>query len=409
MGLKRIGLWLAPDRKRTSPHEQIIALVRQVRDSGPDAVLFPEGWLCVDEALHGDAKQIVDDLVRPLTELGIRCFVGSNTVSADRLGCCHSREMLFDAATDNKPYEKHSSAGRIAFQEEGWSGEYYLPLWTDGVAPTICHDMYLSLLGHYHHDTARKLAINPTGGGVLPAKWARVLRGRAMEAGVPVACTMNDLGRGTACWVMGQSGPLTLQSADGERTQMGRRSGTLYLADLSEPIHPANPRLASFAGGVEGLPVTVQDDTLWVGSSRVTWMSEDEICGFHLVCLGDTEMLDPCVWVAPLLASGGRCLYWLRASNEQRAAAVALAEAKAVELCCPVVIESETQPLVVVELYNYSKGVRVNDPPTIQPKFQTGYHSAFKMIRGYEEGGSAWKAHVKQYETLLYSCRNESR
>jgi hypothetical protein len=76
-----------------------------------------------------------------------------------------------------------------------------------------------------------------------------------------------------------------------------------------------------------------------------------------------------------------------------------------VELCCPSIVETEGCGTVVVELYNKSKGVRINDPPTLMAGMQFGYQSAFKMLRGVEEPQCAWKVHVKQYETLLESCR----
>lgn len=407
--LRRLALWLAPAQASSSRRAQVSSIARQARALDPDAILFPEQWLTVPPSDREFAEEIVDDVTRPLTEAGIRCFVGAVVESGLLPSTRHSTQMLIEAAGHGHAYVKHCTAGHVAIQDPDWQPSRNLPVWHGGVGPTLCHDMYLALLAHRLTASGARLLINPSGGGVVTRKWLRVLRGRALESSLSVACTMTDRpGRGhTACWVVDAAGGLLpLMDVDGQTVTAGDRPGMLYVGDLRNAGEPLAEPEPTPAGGGGCVPLTVKRDRLRLSGESVAWGASGARLGeFDVVALNHHDAPDPCAWIAPLLQHRGKTLYWIRCPRDQAQRMVALAESKAIELCSPSVIEAEDRRPVVVELHNASKGVRVNNPPTIAPRFQFGYASALRMLQGYDEPSSAWQRHVPQYASLLWSCR----
>jgi hypothetical protein len=105
-------------------------------------------------------------------------------------------------------------------------------------------------------------------------------------------------------------------------------------------------------------------------------------------------------------ATKARCLYWARVDDAVRRDALAIAMAKAVELSCPTVLQVDGNGPVLVEVCsNYKHVHRVAGDLRLNPTFQRGLESAFKMMQGTREQAGAWRGHLARYRSLLHSCQ----
>jgi hypothetical protein len=339
----------------------------------------------------------------------VRCIVGAESGPGEQL--------LIDSASP-RVYAKHSTARRVAFEADGWSEDSALPVWPEGVGPTICHDMYLALLDHSLASRGARTLVNPGFDDVVRQKWEIVLRGRAIENRAPIACTMNQRRGGPRgpsrafCWVFDAAGkPVALRSPDGLTFAYGDAPGTLYVtATDGAPIEPAEA--APVASNPGGLPVSLREDRRTVGRDSVTWGLDGCLHGYRVVCLNDRQWMDPCRWVEPLIdqalnacdGTKARCLYWARVDDAAHRDALVIAMAKAVELSCPTVLQIDgTAPVLVEVSSNYKHVHCVAGDLRLNPTFQRGLESAFKMIQGKAERAGAWRGHLAQYRSAVRS------
>jgi hypothetical protein len=281
--------------------------------------------------------------------------------------------------------------------------------------------MYLALLDHSLASRGARTLVNPSFDNVVRRKWETVLRGRAIEAQAPIACTMNQRTGGSRgpsgafCWMFDAAGKRApLRSPDGRTLAYGNAPGTLHITTTSgAPIEPAEAAPAASNPG--GMPVSLREDRLTVGRDSVTWGADGCLHGFRVVCLDGRQWMDPCRWVEPLIeqADNGRdgakarCLYWARVDSAVRRDALVIAMAKAVELSCPTVLQVDGSATALIEVCsNYKHVHRVVGDLRLNPTFQRGFDSAFKMVQGQAERAGAWRGHLARYRSLLlHSCQ----
>jgi predicted amidohydrolase len=297
--VKRMGLWLAPPATALTPRRQVRQLLDQLHrqseqlDGLPSLVLFPEAWHNSQASDRHAVRQEVLDVVAPVLDgAGVRCIVGAESGRGEQL--------LIDSASP-QVYAKHSTARRIAFEADAWSEDSALPVWPGGVGPTICHDMYLALLDHSLASRGARTLVNPSFDDVVRPKWETVLRGRALEARAPIACTMNQRRgrprgpRRAFCGVFDAAGKrVPLRSPDRLTVAYGDAPGTLYVTATDDaPIEPA--AAAPVVSNPGGLPVSIREDRLTVGRDSVTWGADGCLHGFRVVCLNGRQWMDPAV------------------------------------------------------------------------------------------------------------------
>jgi hypothetical protein len=157
--VNRIGLWLAPLGAVLSPRRQVRQLLHQLYrqselpNGPPFFILFPEAWHSSQASDRRAVRQEVLDVVAPIIDgADVRCIVGAESGPGEQL--------LIDSASP-RVYAKHSTARRVAFEADGWSEDSALPVWPEGVGPTICHDMYLALLDHSLASRGARTLVNP--------------------------------------------------------------------------------------------------------------------------------------------------------------------------------------------------------------------------------------------------------
>lgn len=148
-----------------------------------DFVLFPEGYIDSSDKTLERLKRLASELNAPLL-----------------VGAGGEEQTLLRFAPDGSDpvslYTKHSSAGVIAFEKPDWNPRDMLPAFELGgvrAGATICHDHYLGLLQrHLANNGGARLWLNPSYDNVIDAKWASVLRLRAVENRLFALCTLHD-------------------------------------------------------------------------------------------------------------------------------------------------------------------------------------------------------------------------
>jgi hypothetical protein len=97
--------------------------------------------------------------------------------------------------TKSKLYCKHCSAGELAFELENYPQQqqaFFSPILLKGykIQVNICQDIYFPLVTERMERNGMDLLINLTGSNVNLSKWQNVVRGRSLETGKMVLCTM---------------------------------------------------------------------------------------------------------------------------------------------------------------------------------------------------------------------------
>lgn len=105
------------------------------------------------------------------------------------------RGIFYDPQTGTDfTYTKHSSAGKLALEEDNWDPRSALTT-TDfrgtRVGTTICHDHYFGPFMGYEGLAGASLLVNLSGSPVQRKKWGEVLQARAIENSAYVVCTMH--------------------------------------------------------------------------------------------------------------------------------------------------------------------------------------------------------------------------
>jgi predicted amidohydrolase len=100
--------------------------------------------------------------------------------------------------TKSKLYCKHCSAGELAFEIENYAQQqqaFFSPILLKGykIQVNICQDIYFPLVTERMERNGMDLLINLTGSNVNLSKWQNVVRGRSLETGKIVLCTMGYL------------------------------------------------------------------------------------------------------------------------------------------------------------------------------------------------------------------------
>ena len=170
-----------------------VALVFPSLESGPpdadafkgekiDFVLFPEGYV-------DSSDETLKKLKRLASKLGAPLLVGAGDEEQTLL------RFNPDGSEPFLLYTKHSTADVIAFEKDDWNPRDCLSTFELGgvkAGATICHDHYLGMLQRYlYKNGGARLWLNPSGTNVLDAKWASVLRLRAVENRLFALCTLH--------------------------------------------------------------------------------------------------------------------------------------------------------------------------------------------------------------------------
>lgn len=154
-----------------------------------DLIVFPEGFMYLETSSERFYK------VRELNKyFETPVIVGFGT----EVG---SQEAIYVnmAATDEETvtnfYIKHSTAEKVLFDfklEDDFRAQVYKPIILKGkkIQMYICHDMYYPLITERLEREGLDILINLTGGNVSMSKWCNILKGRSIELGIPVLCTM---------------------------------------------------------------------------------------------------------------------------------------------------------------------------------------------------------------------------
>lgn len=171
----RVGAWLPNDwgRMFTDEEKSLIA------ESDIDLLLVPE---------NHDQWDNRDDWRRTADELDVALYAGFE--DGDWI-----RGIFYDpSAGVDFTYTKHSTAGKLALEQEGWDPTSALKT-TDArgtrVGTTICHDHYFSPFMGYESLAGASLLVNLSASPVQRKKWGEVLQARAIENSAYVICTMH--------------------------------------------------------------------------------------------------------------------------------------------------------------------------------------------------------------------------
>lgn len=170
-----VGAWLPNGWERgfTDEEKSLIA------ESDLDLLLVPE---------NHDQWDNREQWKRTADELGVALYVGLE--DGDWI-----RGVFYDPATATDfTYTKHSTAGKLALEQDSWDPETALKT-TDfrgtTVGTTICHDQYLAPFMGYEGLAGASLLVNISARPVVPKKWGEVLQARAIENSAYVVCTMH--------------------------------------------------------------------------------------------------------------------------------------------------------------------------------------------------------------------------
>lgn len=174
-----VGAWLPNDWGRGFTDEEKTNII----ESDLDLLLVPENHDQWDN--RGQWKRTADDL-------DVALYVGLEDDG-------WIRGIFYDPATDTEfTYTKHSTAGKLAFEQDNWNPETALKT-TDFrgamVGTTICHDQYLAPFMRYEGLVGASLLVNLSARPVVPKKWGEVLQTRAIENSAYVVCTMHGAER----------------------------------------------------------------------------------------------------------------------------------------------------------------------------------------------------------------------
>jgi len=164
-------------------------------------VLYPE------LSLHATLSEadLVNRVRRSATKHGVAVIEGCYVLD-------HGEKQIVSAYNNPDPdsgedalyvYRKHSQSDRLAFDNPEWISEfedhYLRPVRFRGrrLGLTVCHDQTISLLQRSLVRRGADVLLNPSFDDVVLSKWARWLRCRALENGVPVVCSMFSSEGGT--------------------------------------------------------------------------------------------------------------------------------------------------------------------------------------------------------------------
>lgn len=154
-----------------------------------DLVVFPEGFNEVNS--EDQAWDFVDWIV---DTIGKPVICGLTFPDGTERALYVNRNPA-DGETDDSIFVKHSTARKLTFEVEKDELEnmrIYEPIILNGqrIQVYICHDMFFPLVTERLEQEGLDILINLTGGNVKMSKWCNVLKGRSIELGTTVLCTM---------------------------------------------------------------------------------------------------------------------------------------------------------------------------------------------------------------------------
>lgn len=171
----QVGAWLPKewDRHFTDEEKGLVA------ESDIDLLLIPE---------NHDKWENRDEWKQVSNELGVALYAGFE--DGDWI-----RGIFYDPLTGTDlTYTKHSSAGKLALEQEDWQPEdslHTLDFRGITVGTTICHDHYFSMFMGYEGMSGASLLVNLSATPVQRKKWGEVLQARAIENCAYTVCTMH--------------------------------------------------------------------------------------------------------------------------------------------------------------------------------------------------------------------------
>ena len=192
-----------PTLKRKGPK---IPAVSEFGGERVDFVLFPECYMR-DKTHYKALRKLASKLGAPLLvgacadiarDLALVLPMTSAQLTDESIETGYAQTLLQFNPDGSEPittYLKHSTAGLVAFESVNWSPHNNLPVFELGntqVGTTICQDHYLGLLQRHLAKNEARIWLNPSYSNVVDAKWASVLRLRAVENRVFALCTLHD-------------------------------------------------------------------------------------------------------------------------------------------------------------------------------------------------------------------------
>lgn len=173
----KICAWIPYEWKRIFNEEE----KNKIKKNSPDLVLIPEGH--TDWKYFKEWKKIAKSLET--------AFYMGFEKDGEQIGVFYNPET-----NSILKYTKHTTANRIAFQQNDWSPYKNLqvfPFQDINISPSICHDHYISLLTWYQNLKNSQIILNISGEAVKRRKWGEILQARAIENSSYVVCTMHGL------------------------------------------------------------------------------------------------------------------------------------------------------------------------------------------------------------------------
>ncbi len=174
-------------RARSFPVE---ALKRDIAAGAVEVVVFPE-MHC--DATVEQAQSVVDAEARAL---GCPVLMGVWASGAYQTAF-YSNPFAKRGETSSHRYFKHATSERLAYEWPGYKqhrDEMFAPIRLRGtsIGVQLCHDMFFGLVSARLRAEGAEVLVDLTGSNVNGAKWTNVLRGRSIEHGCPMLCTISD-------------------------------------------------------------------------------------------------------------------------------------------------------------------------------------------------------------------------
>ena len=185
----RVKDWYSPK------HCQYPLLAKACANGEVDLVVLPEAYygLYCDTA---KIKKMSDVAVKDWYEyVKVPVLVGMQSTDGYQVAVYVNPDAK-RTETKSHLYFKHSSATKLAFDQEGYESAddtMFDPvqLRRARIGVQICHDMFFGLVGHQLREHGANVYLNITGGNVRKKKWRDVIAGRSLELDAPFLCTMS--------------------------------------------------------------------------------------------------------------------------------------------------------------------------------------------------------------------------